>query len=38
MKYDSELIIVIFMIRIVVYRLINILLYWYNTTGWFPLN
>jgi hypothetical protein len=25
------------MIRIVVYRLINILLYWYNTTGWFPL-
>jgi hypothetical protein len=25
------------MIRILVYRLINILLYWYNTTGWFPL-
>jgi hypothetical protein len=29
--------IVIFMI-IVVYRLISVLLYWYNTTGWFPFN
>jgi hypothetical protein len=36
--YTTIIIINIFMIRIVVYRLINILLYWYNTTGRFPLN